>query len=301
MPAGSRSPGPVSILGGMDASGIGFGNYHTHTRHCDGKGAPDEFAEAALRKGMPRLGFSGHNVLPFPANWTMPSENLESYLRDVRQTKESYRDRLEVFLGMEVDYLPGITSPVDPAVRSLGLDFVIGSVHFIAAADGSYSWTVDGLAEEFEAGLRESFAGDVRALVERYYERIAEMARLAAPDIVGHFDVVKKNNHGGRWFSEEAPWYRTAYRAALESVARSGSILEINTGGVVRKTSGALYPSALVLREVRELGIPVIVSADAHTPEHIDGHFRETVRLLRELGFQSQRQLTSRGWIDQEL
>jgi histidinol-phosphatase (PHP family) len=285
----------------MDESGIGLGNYHTHTRHCDGKGTPGEFAEAALAKGMPRLGFSGHNVLPFPAEWTMPPGNLEGYLREVRETKERYRDRLEVFLGMEVDYLPGLTSPVDPSIRGLGLDFVIGSVHFIAAVDGRYSWTVDGTPEEFEAGLRDSFAGDVRALVEGYYERMGEMARLAAPDIVGHFDIVKKNNRDGRWFSEEAPWYRTACRAALEAVARSGSVLEINTGGVVRNTSGALYPSDFILREVRDLGIPVMVNADAHRPEHIDGHFRPTVRLLRELGFRSQRQLTARGWIDQEL
>ena len=287
----------------MDAPviGIGFGNYHTHTRHCDGKGSPDEFAEAALSKGMPRLGFSGHNVLPFPAEWTMPAGNLESYLREVRETKARYRDRLEVFLGMEVDYLPGIASPVDPAVRSLGLDFIIGSVHFIAAVDGEYSWTVDGSAGEFETGLRESFGGDVRALVERYYGRVAEMAGRAAPDIVGHFDIVKKNNRDGRWFSEDAAWYRDASRAALEAVARSGSVLEINTGGVVRNTSGALYPSAHILREARELGIPVMVNADAHRPEHVDGHFAETVRMMRELGFRSQRQLTARGWVDQEL
>lgn len=285
----------------MDAPGIGFGNFHTHTEHCDGKGSPDEFAEAALGKGMPRLGFSGHNVLPFPAHWTMPAGNLEGYLREVRETKARYCRRLEVFLGMEVDYLPGVASPVDPAIRALGLDFVIGSVHFIASVNGEYPWTVDGSAGEFETGLRESFRGDLRALVERYYERVAEMALRATPDIVGHFDIVKKTNRDGRWFSEEAPWYRAACRTALEAVARSGSILEINTGGVVRNTSGALYPSAHILREARELGIPVMVTADAHRPEHIDGHFKETVGLLRELGFRSQRQLTTRGWIDQDL
>ncbi|MCX7040111.1 MAG: PHP domain-containing protein [Spirochaetes bacterium] len=161
---GGRCAARQCIFGSMDFPGIGFGNYHTHTRHCDGKGAPDEFAEAALQKGMPRLGFSGHNVLPFPAEWTMPAGNLESYLREVRETRERYRGRLEVFLGMEVDYLPGITSPVDPVVRSLGLDFIIGSVHFIASVNGEYPWTVDGSPEEFALGLRESFGGDVRAL-----------------------------------------------------------------------------------------------------------------------------------------
>lgn len=286
---------------GPRETGVGFGNFHTHTRHCDGKGEAEEFAEAALRKGMPRLGFSGHNVVPFPASWTMKPGDLPGYLRDVRDVKSSYAGRLEVFLGIEADYIPGVASPADPAIRGLGLDYVIGSVHFLAPAEGRYDWTVDGAPEEMEKGVAVCFGGSVRNLVESYYQRVAEMDRRARPDIIGHFDIVKKNNRGARWFSEEEPWYRRAALAALEAVAAGGSVLEVNTGGVVRNTSGALYPSPFILREALRMGIPVMVTADAHRPETIDGHFAQTVRHLRELGFKSQRQLTSRGWIDQAL
>ena len=54
-------------------AGTGFGNFHTHTRDCDGKGEAREFAEIALARGMPRIGFSGHNPVPFAASWTMPA------------------------------------------------------------------------------------------------------------------------------------------------------------------------------------------------------------------------------------
>lgn len=284
-----------------DGNGIGFGNFHTHTRHCDGRGEAREFAEAAVRKGMPRLGFSGHNVVPFPAAWTMPAEDLPSYLADVREVKRDWSGRLEVFLGMEVDYIPGVSSPADPSLRGLGLDYVIGSVHFVEPADGAWDWTVDGADGEFEKGVAVCFGGSVRRLVEAYFGRVGEMAAASRPDIVGHFDIVKKNNRDGRFFSEEEPWYRAAALGALETVAAAGSILEINTGGIVRNTSGALFPSPFLLREALRLEIPVMVTADAHRPEHLDGHFRETAALLRELGFRSQRQLTSRGWIDQDL
>jgi histidinol-phosphatase (PHP family) len=280
--------------------GIGFGNFHTHTRHCDGKGEAHEFAEAAVRKGMPRLGFSGHNVVPFPATWTMPAERLPRYLEDVRAVQRDWSGRLEVFLGMEVDYIRGVASPAHPSIRALGLDYVLGSVHFVEPAEGAWDWTVDGPPQEFAHGLEACFGGSVRRLVEAYFARVGEMA-ATRPDIVGHFDIVKKNNRDGRFFSEEDPWYRAAAQGALEAVAASGSILEINTGGIVRNTSGALFPSPFLLREALHLRIPVIVTADAHRPEHLDGHFRETVELLRGLGFRSQRQLTSRGWIDQDL
>jgi len=206
-----------------------------------------------------------------------------------------------VFLGIEADYLPGVSSPTHPAIRSLGLDFVLGSVHFAGPVDGPNPWTVDGPAEELEKGLAASFGGDVRALVERYYRLVAEMAATAAPDIIGHFDIVTKNNRDNRFFSEEAPWYRAAAREALEAVARSGSVLEINTGGIVRNTSGILHPSEWILSEARKMGAPVMVNADAHRPDDIDGHFAEAVALLRSLGFRAQRQLTSRGWVEAAL
>jgi histidinol-phosphatase (PHP family) len=279
----------------------GIGNYHTHTRHCDGTCTPTDFAEAALSKGMPRLGFSGHNVVPFPTDWTMPKENLASYLAETRECKARYAGRLEVFVGMEVDYIPGVASPSHPDTRALGLDFVIGSVHFIGPSDGAHEWTVDGPREELEAVLRKGFGGSMRALVERYYRLVGVMARTARPDIIGHFDVVKKNNRDGDYFSEEEPWYRQAAFEALEAIAASGSVMELNTGGIVRNTSGALYPSRWILERARELGIPVMVSSDAHKPANIDGWFGEAIALLRGIGFRAQRQLTLAGWVEQGL
>jgi histidinol-phosphatase (PHP family) len=292
------------MTGGTSAAlraSAGFGNYHTHTRHCDGSGEPRDFAEAALRKGMPRLGFSGHNVLPFPTDWTMPRENLPSYLEETRKVQSLYRGRLDVYVGMEVDYIPGLTTPSHPAVRAMGLDFVIGSVHFVGPRDGDHEWTVDGHREEFEAALARGFDGDARVLVERYYQLLADMARSARPDVIGHFDIVKKNNRDARYFSEDAPWYHEAVDGALAAVAEAGSVMEINTGGVVRGTSGALYPSRWILERGHQLGIPVMVNADAHAPDTIDGWFPQSFEILRSIGYRTQRQLTGAGWVDQAI
>jgi histidinol-phosphatase (PHP family) len=141
----------------------------------------------------------------------------------------------------------------------------------------------------------------VRALVERYYRLLGEMAQTTRPDIIGHFDIVKKNNRDAGYFTEDESWYRDAAYGALEAVARSGSVLEINTGGIVRGTSGALYPSRWILERARSLDVPVMMNADAHSPDAIDGYFAESSDLLRSLGFRAQRQLTSSGWVDQGL
>ena len=152
-----------------------------------------------------------------------------------------------------------------------------------------------------ETAIRDGFGGDPRRLVERYYRLVAAMAETAAPDIIAHFDIVKKNNREGQFFGEDEPWYRAAVKRALDAVRESGSVLEINTGGVVRNTSGAFYPSPWILQEARHMNIPVIVSSDAHHPENLDGKFTEAVQLLRGVGYRTQRQLTGSGWIDVEL
>jgi histidinol-phosphatase (PHP family) len=272
-------------------------NYHTHTRYCDGVAEPEDYARAALARGFTHLGFSSHAPVPFPNDWTMQPENLPAYLQAVSAVRERYRGRLEVLLGLEVDYLPGRLGPRSPAIQSLGLEFTIGSVHYITEpprADG-FRWTVDASPAEFAQGLAEEFGGDVRRLVERYYQRVGELAERSRPDIIGHFDVVKKNNRGDRYFSEQEGWYRQAVGEALRRIAGSGAALEINTGGIVRNTSGALYPSRWILAECLKLDIPIMVNADAHRPEHIDGYFPEAYALLRDIGYQAAVMLTREG------
>ncbi len=275
-----------------------WSNYHVHSRFDDGKGEPEEYARAALAAGLVSLGFSNHNVVPFPTDWTMPEENLPLYLAAVRDLQACYRGRLPIFLGMEVDFIPGVTDARSPRILTLGLQYTLGSVHFLGQfADGRY-WMVDYTPQMYDQGMRECYGGNVRRMVEEYYRRVGLMALTAPTDIVGHFDVIKLNNRGDRHFSEDDPWYRSAAGGALEAVARAGCILEASTASVFRKKLTALYPADWILRECLRLGIPITLNSDAHAPDQLTGHYPQAIAHLRELGFRTQRQLTESGWVD---
>lgn len=276
-------------------------NYHTHSRYCDGRGEIDDFAGAAIEKNFKYIGFTSHAELPFETTWTMKPGVFPLYRRAVLEAKEKFRETLTIFLGLEADYIPGTSSPVSGAVKSLGLDFVVGSVHFLGDPANSLKWTVDGTRDEFEGGLRHDFGGDIRKLVEQYYERISEMALAHTPDVLGHFDIVKKNNAAGAYFSEGEKWYRDAVAGALEAVRRSGCVMEVNTGGIFRKTSCALYPSEWILAECKKLKIPLTVNSDAHWPEAIDGQYFETFRVMRDAGIESYWQFTGPGWKEESV
>lgn len=274
----------------------GYANFHTHAKYCDGQGELEDYVHAALKLGFEALGFSCHNPLPFPAGWTMAPEDLPEYLQTAARLKLSWRHSLELLLSLEIDYIPGLQGPASPRFQDLGLDYTIGSVHFLGRLADGTRWTVDGPPGELAEGVAASFRGDMRAAVRRYYELVAELVSVSAPDMLGHFDLIKKNNRDGRLFSEEEDWYRECVHGALDAVARSGVVLEVNTGGLFRNTSGALYPSPWIIGECLLRDIPLIVNSDAHRPEDLDGCFAETYALLARLGVRTCRRPGAAGW-----
>jgi histidinol-phosphatase (PHP family) len=266
-------------------------DYHCHSRFDDGHGELEEYVQAALGKGLRTLGFAGHAPVPFACTWTIPSALLPEYLETARRLQSTYRGRIELLVGLEVDYIPEIITPTAASIRALNLDFTVGSVHFIGRLADGRLWTADGPPEELERGIAETFGGDMCKTVEEYYRRMRDMVSKTPPDIIGHFDVVKKNNRGSKYFSEDAPWYRAAVCRTLDAVAASPCILEINTGGIVRGTSGALYPSEWILAQCLKRDIPVMINSDAHRPDQLDGYYNEAAALLKGIGFQKLTQI----------
>ncbi|MCD6386637.1 histidinol-phosphatase [Candidatus Sumerlaeota bacterium] len=275
---------------------MGWTNYHTHCHFCDGEAEPEAYVQSALRQGLLALGFSSHAPLPFPTHWTMDPGRLDDYLSTIRALQKKYADKLPIFLGLEIDYIPGVISPGDARFQALGLDYIIGSVHFFGSAlDGLYP-TIDGTEEEFLKGINGIFKGNIRLAVESYYQNVRSMVQMSTPDIIGHLDIIKKNNKQSKYFSEDETWYRQTVSDTLTTIAESNAIVEVNTGGIARKRTDSTYPSPWILERIRELNIPITLSSDVHSPELITGLFRETATLLLDIGFTHLYVLTPTGW-----
>lgn len=271
-------------------------NYHTHCHFCDGKGEPKDYAAAAEEKGFTALGFSSHAPLPFPNSWTMKEESLRDYCHAVQNLKKEYAGSLEVYLGMEIDYIPGVMGPQDRKYGEYSLDYVIGSVHHLPHLPSGRHLTIDGPMHEFLVLLTDSYRGDIRKLTGHYYQLVREMAEKQTPDMIGHIDLIMKKNRGNRFFDYEADWYKKQVMETLEVVRDSEAVVEINTGAVARGNTAFPYPAPWIIRECKSLGIPITINADAHRPRHLDFLFRETREYLKEAGFRELRVLTGGKW-----
>ncbi|NLX76899.1 MAG: histidinol-phosphatase HisJ [Clostridiaceae bacterium] len=266
--------------------------YHTHSSFCDGAMMPEDYVQAAIRKGFSAIGFTSHAPFFFDTGWTMKSEKLSEYIGTIKELKEKYKNRIQIYTGLETDFYPDSRDFRDYP----GIDYTIGSVHFIYDEKNDRYLTVDGPPDEFRELLGSVFGGNARALVETYYNQLVEMIRTQPPDIAGHLDVIKKNNAGNEYFDETEIWYRNKVEEVLCIIREKNITVEINTGGISRGYTAEMYPSEWILKLIREMDIPVVLNSDAHHPDWIDSYYSEALKILKRLGFSHQRVLYNGRW-----
>jgi histidinol-phosphatase (PHP family) len=261
---------------------------HTHTVFCDGKDEVETYCRGAWERGFHSIGFSAHAPIfkktGIQSDWHLGEDRLEPYLEAVREAQKRWAPRLPVYLGLEIDYFSGLMGPADPDYRDLGLDFTIGSVHYVFPPQGP-AITVDSSPEEFRGDLKSAFNNDGEALMTAYWDALLEMILKGGFDILGHLDLVKKNNRDGRYFSPDSPRYREKSAAIIGPIAASGVVVEANTGGLIRNSTGEIYPGEGLLRSLGERRVPVIITADAHRAEHLGGHYESARETLLRAGY----------------
>jgi histidinol-phosphatase (PHP family) len=250
------------------------------------------YVEKARTLGMKGLGFSSHAPLPFPCAWCMKQENLNRYLDEILALQESNPD-LEIYKSLEVDFVPGISTPTQ---YNSVVDYTIGSIHFVETfPDGRY-WEIDGRHTLFLEGLESIFSGNVRAAITRYYELTREMITTACPTIVGHLDKIKIQNIDNKLFSEQDSWYQDEVTKTIDAIARTPAIVEVNTRGLYQKKSTTPYPSPWILKIIKGKNIPITLNSDAHHPDDLTNQFPEMAQLVTEIGFKTITVLNEGKW-----
>ncbi len=276
-------------------------NLHTHSIFCDGNGKPEEYVLSAIEKGFRVIGFSSHAPTPITLDWTLKNENLNLYFETINSLKKKYKEKIEIYLGLEFDYYEEKKYQALYFQTKDKLDFNISSVHFLYDNRKQIFYIIDGKIESYIDALKNLYNENVMNFVSAYYELERKMILEYQPDIVAHMDLIKKNNKGGHFFSEKERWYKKQVLYTLDVISKSSSILEINTGGIARGSINDFYPSEWLFKECYKRNIPVIINSDCHTPSKIDTYFNEAKNALKKAGYTTQKVLLKSRWIEVEI
>ena len=90
---------------------------HTHSTFCDGNDTIEDLCRRAYEKGLASIGFSSHAPIyrktGFRTDWHIQEDRLEAYVDTVNRVRRQWEGKIRVFLGLEIDYIPGLMGPGD--------------------------------------------------------------------------------------------------------------------------------------------------------------------------------------------
>jgi histidinol-phosphatase (PHP family) len=245
-------------------------DYHIHTPLCHHAAGPMEACvERAIELGLREIGFACHNPLPrgLASDVRMNESELDYYVRRVTDLQFQYRGKIEVLLGLEMDYVEGLEDYLARQAAAYPWDYLIGSIHYLDADCALCAWS-----------RRLPFDADERYV--RYFALVQKLAESRLCDIVSHFDIPRRSGFvpGPRGLEE--------MQRALETIARADLCLEINTSCFRHPDlpEPGTYPSLPVIERALALGIPLAVNSDAHGPDQVGLKFPEVGRWLLQHG-----------------
>ena len=223
-------------------------NYHTHTYRCQHAGGTErEYIEKAIEVGIKKLGFSDHVPCPFKDGFVskirMRMSQVEDYVNTIRALQEEYKDRIEIFLGFETEYIKEFFEEQVELFHELDFDYMIMGQHFLVSESyGAYS----GKEHQDAQFLKEYVDSIIEGMKTGYF------AYLAHPDL---------NNYN---FDEKI--YAKEMRRLCEAMKELDFPLELNLLGILRKKA---YPREAFWEIAGSVGNDVIIGIDAHETEQI--------------------------------
>ena len=260
---------------------------HTHTDRSDGSGSAERSVLAALEKGVKTLGFSDHCHTPW-YDWGSLPEDLTGYIEENLSLARRFAGQIEIVCGIEDEF--------DCWQKDDRLQYRIGSRHSIGFPDGRI--LIDESPLFLEEGLQRWYGGEGLRLAQDYFSHLADDVPRFRPEIIGHFDLVRKFNISDRYFDENGTAYRRAALEAAEAAGDTGAVFEVSTVNLNRHRRHMLFPADFILRFILEKGYHVTLSSDAHDPGLICGHFSYARQRLTDLGFRSVTAWQNGGFTD---
>ena len=264
-------------------------DYHIHPNYStDAEGSIDEFCKVALERKFREICFTTHLDTDPVRNDayvivrgkrvdTRSSSWLEDYENSIRIAGDQYRGQgLEVRLGVEVDYYPGVVDHLPERFHDTEFDLIIGSAHLV----NHLAISVKEESHEFFSKHNLEQMGNV------YFSLIMDCVESGLFDILGHLDLYRR--YGEEFYGGEI---RSLWRAHVSDLAsgmkRFNVGFEVNTSSL-RKGMDEPMPESSLVAALRKEGIETVtVGSDAHRPRDVGQGIELALKIIKECGFDS--------------
>jgi histidinol-phosphatase (PHP family) len=255
--------GALPIIERPSTPSLLFSDYHTHPQGHRVQPYTQEllqpWAESARKSGLRDIAFTDHDRYHAGIDFD-----------EIDRLRERNPD-LQIRIGIELD-----NDPIHSAAgrkwvekHSEKLDFVLGSVHFLARDDQMF--------DSVPAGAGQFEHQNIDVIYIDYFRRVREMAATGLIDCLAHLDLVKI--HGHRPTSDIA----TLINETLEIIRVRDLAIELSTAGW-RKPVNELYPSDSIIKLAIDKNIHFTTASDAHSHMQLGENFPRLAQKIVRLG-----------------
>ena len=236
-------------------------NYHTHTSRCGHaeRVSDEEYVLEAIKEGFKVLGFADH--APFPnivhSIMRMNFEVLPDYIYSINHLKEKYKDKIDIKLGLEIEYYEEKDQYYFDLLNKYKLDYLILGQHVAYKPNGKKQFYYDHQHDNDIEGFKKYKDALIKGIDSGYF------AYVCHPDL----------------FLSCASIFDEEIRKISEEIciaAKNKNIpLEININGLIKFHNKSLekdvigYPSVEFFKIAKQIGNKFIFGIDAHSPSKI--------------------------------
>lgn len=241
-------------------------NYHTHLATCGhAVGMSEDYVKEAIKDGYDILGISEHGPIShdmmhnddYYYRWVerqMSRGDFDNiFLPDVNNAIKKYGDKIKIYKGLEIEYLPQYHDYFKKLRESL--DYMILGMHFFDLGDK----TINSYEEMTKDNVIE-------------YAKVAKLAfETGMYCYMSHPDLFMYRYP--KWDEE----CEKASRLIIEEAIKHNIYLEINVGGIKetladgKEVGQGVYPRDefwQIASEYKDL--KVVIGADAHDPKELN-------------------------------
>lgn len=244
-------------------------DYHIHSNNSfDSKETINSVCQAAIEQGINEICFTEH----FSVKEGVKSHgyiNLKKYSDEIREAREVFKDKLIIKAGVEICEPHENEEELRAILENIPFDFILGSVH-------NFDYNV-GLIAYMNSNNKEESYG-------RYFNEVNKVCNSPHIDVVAHLDLMKRyafNTHGNYNFKE----YKNLIEEVLNNIIKNKKGIEVNTS-TLRSEVNETMPSIDILKMYYDLGGRIItVGSDAHKKEDVGAGIRESIEVLKSIGF----------------
>lgn len=218
-------------------------NYHTHTWRCNhATGTEREYVERGIQAGLKILGFSDHGPYIFPGEYyskfRMKLSMLDDYVETIVKLRKEYKGKIEIPLGLELEYYPKLFPGLLPVLRDYPLDYLLLGQHFVG--------------NEFDSPYSGLATVDTH-MIRKYVDQSIDAMQTGLFTYFAHPDLL-------HFCGDRKIYCREMSRVCREAKA-CGIPLEYNLLGLA---GGRNYPNPDFWHLAAEEGCLVVIGRDAH-------------------------------------